>query len=213
MDARPDGAVRFRVLRPEDRTDAVAIAAEAFAGNRFYEDMFGLDRERFVAYWDAFLALALNDPSARVLGAEADGTLGAVVVLAYHGFPSAAGAVRFLSRLIGRIGLRRTLGYLRFVVAYGRAMRRPRAELRREARGLWLMASPQGARRRLGAAVARFAAAQACGEGRNLCTGFVDAGNAPLLAFYRRMGYGIGPRFRLAGSWAAVIELKSGGSP
>lgn len=213
MDARRDGALRFRVLGPRDRAEAAAIAGDAFAGNRFYEDAFGLDRKGFAAYWDAFLALALYDRSARVLGADIDGELGAVVVLAYHEFPSAKNACRFVLRLCARIGLRRSWSYLRFVVAYDRAMRRPRAEELRESRGLWLMASPRAARRRAGAALARYAVEHARGEGREISTGFVDAGNEPLLALYRRQGYTIGPRFRFAGHWATVIELRGGGAP
>jgi ribosomal protein S18 acetylase RimI-like enzyme len=213
MDAARERRLRFRVLGPSDRAEAAAIAGKAFAGNRFYEDAFGLDREGFAAYWDAFLSLALCDRSARVLGVEADGRLEALVVVAYHGFPSAGGALRFVSRLTSRIGLRRAWGYLRFLAGYDRAMRRPRCEERREARGLWLMADPQAARPRVGAALMRFTAGYLRAEGKEILTGFVDAGNVPLLAFYRRLGYRIGPRFRFAGHWATVAELKRGGAP
>ncbi len=213
MDAVRERGLRFRVLGPSDHAGAAAIAGEAFAGNRFYEDVAGLDREGFAAYWDAFLSLALGDRSARVLGVELDGKLGALVVVAYHGFPSARGAIRFVSKLTPRIGLRRAWGYLRFVAAYDRAMRRPRCEERREARGLWLMADSRTARPRVGAALMRFTAGYLRAEGKEILTGFVDAGNIPLLAFYRRLGYRLGPRFRFAGHWATIAELRSGGAP
>ena len=157
------------------------------------------------------MTLALDDRSARVLGVDVDGQLGAVAVVAYHGFPSAGGASRFVWRLLRRIGLGRTLGYLRFAAAYDRAMHRPRAEERREARGLWLMAKPRTGHPRIGAALVRFTAEHARGEAKEICTGFVDAGNEPLLAFYRRLGYRIGPRFRFADHWAVVAELRIGG--
>jgi ribosomal protein S18 acetylase RimI-like enzyme len=213
MSARPDEALRFRVLGPEDRAEAAAVAAEAFAGNGFYQDALGFDRRAFPAYWEAFIALALGDRCARVLGVELGGELEAVVVVAYDGFPGTGGAFRFVARLLARVGPRRTCAYLHFVASYDRAMRRPRAVRRDEARGLWLMARARGARPRTGASLARFAADRARAEGKRALTGLVDAGNGPLLAFYRRLGYRIGSRFRLAGHWAAVVELELGERP
>ena len=128
MNARPDEARRFRVLGPEDRAEAASIAEEAFAGNAFYEDVLGFDREAFTAYWDAFTALALGDRFARVLGVDVGGGLGAVVVVAYHGFPGTGGALRFVARLLARNGLRRTSATSDLsppTIAHAPASRRP----------------------------------------------------------------------------------------
>ena len=205
MDAVPENELSFRLLGPVDRAQAAAIADKAFAGNSFYEDALGFDAEAFSSYWDAFLALALADPSARVFGAETGGDLGAVLVIAYHGFPKPLRGLRFFLALLSGIGARRSLHYLRFVATYGRAMRRPKPDEAREARGLWLMSRPVASHPRIGSALVRFAIARSAEDGKTLNTGFVDAGNRPLLAFYRRSGFRIGPRFIFSSRWAATV--------
>jgi ribosomal protein S18 acetylase RimI-like enzyme len=206
MTPQHDTSLCFRRLGPRDRGEAVAIAGEAFAGNRFYEESLGFDARAFAAYWDAFLQLALRDPSARVLGVDVDGRLGAVLAIAYQGFPGPWRGLCFILSLLRRIGLRRTLTYLRFVADYERAMHQPETDASREARGLWLMARSRANHPRIGSALARFVVAYVSAEGRDLCTGFVDAGNVPLLAFYRRIGFRIGPFFPFHGRWAVRVE-------
>jgi ribosomal protein S18 acetylase RimI-like enzyme len=212
IEANPARAadLRFRRLEPRDHDDAAGIAFEAFAGDRFYEESVGFDADGFARYWDVFLALALRDRGARVYGAEVAGRPAAILVVAHHGFPTPLRGLGFLMTLLARVGPRRTLAYLRFVAAYDRAMRRPRAHEAREARGLWLMASARATRPRVGAALARFVVEQSREEGKSLCTGFVDAGNAPLLAFYRRAGFRVGPRFPFLGRWAVIVERDEG---
>jgi len=206
MTPQHDAPLSFRRLGPCDRGEAAGIACEAFAGNQFYEESLGFDARAFAAYWDAFLRLALRDPWARVLGVDVDGRLGAVLAVGYEGFPGRWSGLCFIVSLFRRIGLRRTLTYLRFVADYERAMHRPETEAGREARGLWLMASPRATHPRIGSALARFVVAYVSAEGRDLCTGFVDAGNVPLLAFYRRIGFRIGPFFPFHGRWAVRVE-------
>jgi ribosomal protein S18 acetylase RimI-like enzyme len=206
----PESELSFRVLGPADRAQAATIADKAFAGNPFYEDALGFDAKSFSSYWDAFLSLVLADPGARVFGAEAGGDLGAVLVVAYHGFPEPLRGFRFLVSLLSGIGVRRSLHYLRFVAAYERAMRRPKTDEAREARGLWLMSKPVASHPRIGSALVRFAIGRSAEEGKTLCTGFVDAGNRPLLAFYRRSGFRIGPRFEFSGRWAATVARDGG---
>lgn len=206
MALQHDAVPLFRRLRPGDRSEAAAIAIDAFDGNRFYEESLGFDAGAFARYWDAFLRLALRDSSARVMGVEVDGRLAAVLVLGYHGFPNPWRGLCFLGSLLRRIGPWRTLRYLRFVVDYDRVMARPESDEAREARGLWLMASSRASHPRIGSALARFVVGHALSEGRDLCTGFVDAGNAPLLAFYRRVGFRVGPFFPFHGRWAVRVE-------
>ncbi len=205
MDTVPESELSFRLLGPADGVQAAAIADEAFAGNSFYEDALGFDAKAFSSYWDAFLSLALADPGARVFGAEISGDLCAVLVVAYHGFPAPLRGLRFLLALLSSIGARRSLHYLRFVAAYERAMRRPKPDQAREARGLWLMSRPVASHPRIGSALVRFAIGRMAEDGRTLYTGFVDAGNRPLLAFYRRSGFRIGTRFEFSGRWAATV--------
>ncbi|MBI5836398.1 MAG: hypothetical protein HZB25_04050 [Candidatus Eisenbacteria bacterium] len=202
----------MRRLGPEDRAGAAAIAREAFRGNRFYHRALGLDEDAFAAYWDEFMALALKDPGARVFGAEWRGTLCGVLVAARHEFPQAGAAAVFLLTLARRIGPRGLARYLCFVGAYERAMRRPRAECRLEARGLWLMASPRAAVR-VGPSLMRAAVAAMRDEGCVLYTGFVDADNEALLAFYRRLYFVPGRCFRFAGGWAVIVERREVSSP
>ena len=114
--------------------------------------------------------------------------------------------------MVSRVGPWRALVYLRFVAAYERAMRRPRAQEVREGRGLWLMADRRASHPRIGAALARFAVERAGEDGKSLCTGFVDGDHRSLLAFYRRLGFRVGPLFPFFGRWAVVVERDRGGA-
>jgi hypothetical protein len=201
-----------RRLGPADRDAAARVARAAFRGNRFYHAAMGFDERAFAAYWDAFFTLALGDPGARAFGAELGGSLAGVLVACTDGFPSMPRAVRFVGTLLHRTGPRATLRYLRFVGAFERAMHRPRAERRLEARGLWLMVEP-GAAARLGPALLRAAMEAMALEGRPLYTGFVDAGDERLLAYYRRQGLVQVRCLWFAGGWAAVVERRGLESP
>jgi hypothetical protein len=199
--------LRVRRLGAADRESAARLAHAAFRGNSFYHAAMDFDERAFAVYWHAFFTLALGDPGARAFGAELDGSLAGVLVVCTDGFPSAPRAARFLGTLLRRTGPRATLRYLRFVFGFERVMHRPSEERRVEARGLWLMADP-GAAARIGTALLREAMEVMAGEGRPLYTGFVDAGDQRLLAFYRRQGFVPVRCLPFADGWAAVVERR-----
>lgn len=211
-DARADEdekTVRVRLIGPADRAAAVAVARAAFHGSAFYERVTGLDAAGIDAYWDPFFALALADAHARVFGLERDGRVIGLLVAGLHGFPGAWRGLCFLVRLLGRVGLRPWLGYLAFVVAYERVMRRPAAERRIEARGLWLMVRPQRHCGGLGSRlVSEVCAAVSC-EGRTLQTGFFDADDPRLRSFYEHLGFTTTPAFPFRGCRAALNVRRS----
>ena len=200
-------APRIRLLRGEDAPIAARLAHEAFQHNAFYERVMGLDARAFGGYWCEFFRLALGDPRCRVYGISARDELQGALVVALHGFPGTARGARFLWRLLARVGPRRLLHYLRFVRGYERVMRRPASEMQREARCYWLFVSPSAPVRGLGSRLFRAAVAALHGEGFDLATGFVDAGNGPLLQLYRRLGLAIGPTFRFLGVDAVRVEI------
>jgi ribosomal protein S18 acetylase RimI-like enzyme len=200
------GAYRFVELDASRRTAMAAIAEAAFRGNPFYEQALGLDERSFPVYWEEFFHFVLRDPAATAFALEWDGTIAAAVAVAVEGFPSTRSLVRFLARLLVRLGPRRWLRYVRFGSAYERVMRRPPAEHRIEARGLWLFVQPGTRSIGLGARLVRQAMETMRRRGKPLITGFVDANNRPLLMFYRRLGFHVQPPFRFAGMDAARIE-------
>lgn len=200
---------RVRLLTAADAPRAASLAHAAFRGNRFYESSMGLDERTFAIFWREFLALALADRRCRVYGIDAAGALQGLVVVTYRGFPAPARAARYLARLLPRLGARRALRYLRFVHAYDRAMRRPRAEEEGEARAYWLLVSADAPVRGLGSRLVRGACSLIHREGYGLVTGFVDGANAPLHLFYRRLGFSVGTAFDFLGAPACRIEAPS----
>ncbi len=209
--ASPEAASgpRVRLLAEADVPRAATLAHEAFRGNHFYESSMGLDERTFAIFWREFLALALADRRCRAYGIEAAGALQGLVVVTFRGFPAPIGAARYLARLLPRLGPRRALRYLRFVHAYDRAMRRPRAEEEHEARAYWLLVAADAPVRGLGSRLVRGAGALLHRDGLALLTGFVDGSNAPLHFFYRRLGFSVGPAFDFLGAPACRIEIPS----
>jgi ribosomal protein S18 acetylase RimI-like enzyme len=202
---------RVRALRAEETAAASALAAEAFRENRFYQAALGLDPAAFDSYWEVFLPLALADRGARVWAVEDERGLIGLLVVSIGRFPAPLRGLAFLRALLRRIGPRRLVRYLRFVADYDAVMRRPRAERRIEARGLWLLVSPRARRPGLGAVLVRGAIERSAAEGRTLCTGLMDAGNRRLIDFYRRAGFRVGASFAFGKGMAATIELRAGG--
>jgi ribosomal protein S18 acetylase RimI-like enzyme len=200
-------SVSIRRLRPCDRADAARIAWDAFRGNRFYERALGLTGRALERYWSVFFRLALGDPRCHVVGVDCEGKLAGFVVVTRHGFPTARRGLVYLGRLAAAIGPARILHYLRFVRAYERAMRRPESEERLEARCYWLAVRPDRHASLLGTRLVRATARMLSREEIPLATGFIDAGNEPLRAFYRRLGFRIGPSFPFFAGPAARIEL------
>ncbi|NIM49952.1 MAG: GNAT family N-acetyltransferase [Gemmatimonadales bacterium] len=204
-------AVRFRRLGLSDAAAVAHSATAAFAGSAFYQRALGLDDRRFARYWAAFFRLAFADPAARVFAFDDAGRVNAAVAVAYDGFPRPLTGLRFLLRLLWRIGASAWLKYLRFVRAYSHVMHRPAGDRRVEACGLWLFVDPGARGAGLGADLVRTALDAVRAEGKTLATGFVDAGNQPLLTFYRRLGFTISPPFDFLGLPAATIERRFGG--
>ena len=196
----------FVELDASRRAAVAQIAEAAFRGNPFYERALGLDERSFAVYWEEFFQFVLRDPAATAFALEMDGTIVAAVAISVDGFPSRRATARFLVRLFVRLGPMRWLRYVRFGSAYEKAMRRPPAEHRLEARGLWVFVQPGTRSIGLGARLVRQAMETMRQRGKPLITGFVDAGNRPLLAFYRRIGFHVQPAFRFAGMDAALIE-------
>jgi ribosomal protein S18 acetylase RimI-like enzyme len=209
MSPEPAAQARVRELRADEVPAACRLAAAAFRENRFYQEALGLDPEAFDAYWDLFLPLAMDDSKARVHVIEDNGAVTGLLVVALGAFPAPIRGLRFLGALLGRIGPRRLLRYLRFVAAYDSAMHRPRAELRVEARGLWLLVSDRARHPGLGTRLVHAAVERSMAEGKTLFTGLVDAGHRRLLDFYRRAGFTVGTPFRLGGGMAATIEMRA----
>lgn len=197
----------FRRLGPSDRGAVAHAASVAFAGSDFYQRVLGLDDDRLARYWHEFFGLALEDPSARVFALEHEGRMVAALATAYDGFPRPLRGVRFLLRLLRALGVKAWLRYLRFAGAYMRAMHRPTQERLIEACGLWLFVDPAAGGGGLGSDLVRSSIAAARAEGKALITGFADAGNGPLLTFYRRLGFRVMPEFPFLGERAARIEL------
>ena len=206
-----DGPV-LRVLGPADRRSAVDVAGRSFDGNRFYESALGLGADGFGAYWEEFFRLALGSRHARVYGIEDRRGLRGMIVAAFKEFPEPERAARFLAALWRRIGTRRCLRYFRFVHAYDRAMRGVERNRSREARCLWLMVAP-GAGRRLGPALVREVRAALGREGMITATGFINAGDPRIVAFYRRLGFTVGSPFPFRGGHGATIEIPTGPEP
>lgn len=200
-------SISFRRLGPSDRGAVARAASTAFAGSDFYQRVLGLDDDRFARYWHEFFRLALHDPAARVFVFEHEGRMVAALAVAYDGFPRPLSGVRFLLRLLRAIGVKAWLRYLRFAGAYTRTMHRPAQEQLKEACGLWLFVDPAAGGGGVGSDLVRSSIAAARTEGKALMTGFVDAGNGPLLTFYRRLGFRVTPEFSFLGERAAKIEL------
>jgi ribosomal protein S18 acetylase RimI-like enzyme len=207
MSDAPD-AMRFRRLGAADRAAVARIAGAAFAGNRFYQTALGMSPGDLPVYWDALFQLLLSDPRAVVYGLDHGPSLVAATALALPGFPSPLGGARFLMTLARGLGARHLVRYLRFVHAYERAMRRPAGEASREARAYWLFVDPRAARAGAGSRLVRETTDALRALGYTLYTGFVDASNHALLAFYRRHGFAVLPAFDFFGSRAARIECR-----
>lgn len=180
---------QFCELKAVDLSAASRLASEVFAQNRFYQEVIGFDPISFKAYWQEFLHLVLDDPNSRLLGAKVSGELRGFVVANNTHFPSLPNGLRFLFKLGRRIGALRLLRYLRFVTWWEGFMRRPREEQRVEMRGTWILVGRQRRSALLGIQLARWAMNIAQQEGKTLITGFADAANHGLVAFYRRLGF------------------------
>jgi RimJ/RimL family protein N-acetyltransferase len=87
-------------------------------------------------------------------------------------------------------------------------MARPLPERRIEVCGLWLFARKGSAG--LGADLLRRTITALSERGYRLVTGFIDAGNRPLVRLYRQLGFTISPTFKFLGLDAATIEIWSG---
>lgn len=197
--------IRFLALNASHRQAVATIAHAAFRDSPFYAQTLGLDESAFSHYWGEFFELALRDPNATVYALERDGEIVAALALAFDGFPSIWLAVWFLTRLLLRIGFAKLVRYVRFALEYERVMRRPAREHGLEARGLWLFVEPS-AGSRLGSRLVREVTELVRLRGKLLTTGFIDASNRALIAFYRRNGFRVLPSFELSGMRAARIE-------
>ncbi len=203
---------RLRRLGRTDAAKVARVAASAFQGSAFYLRALGLDRRQLVRYWEAFFRLGLEDRDARIFALEDEsGELLAAVAVGYQGFPHPAGCLRFLLGLLRAIGPGPWVRYLGFALGYVRAMHRPAADRRVEACGLWLFVRPDARQQWLGSTLVREVIAVVGREGKTLITGFVDAGDPPLLAFYRRLGFSVSAPFRFRGLPAATIALRAPG--
>lgn len=216
MDPRRRSAVELecvevRRLEKADEAAASRIAARTFRDDPFYRASLGFDPSAFDSYWRLFLPLAIEDPGGRVYALDRGGRLLGLLIACHDGFPSPVRGLLFLSRLTLRIGFRRTLRYLRFVAAYDHAMRRPPADRRREARGLWLLTVPGAGVAGLGSRLVRDVIRRQCDEGRTIYTGFASAADPRLLDFYRRLGFRVGAPFSFAGGTAVRLEIRGGG--
>jgi len=203
---RDTRSARFLQLGREHRDAVAAIAEAAFRQNPFYERAVGLDARTFPAYWRAFFELALSGDTAAVYALERDGDIVAAVATGFDGFPRPSSFARFLARLLFELGPGAWWRYVRFALAYGRAMHRPAAERRLEACGLWLFVKPDASSVGLGSRLVREATEAVRRRGKLLLTGFVDAGNRPLLTFYRRNGFRVLPPFAFGGLEAVRVE-------
>ena len=212
--ATPD--LRVRELGPADLDRAISLASETFSRHAFYRSALGLEPAAFDAYWEEFLPLALYDPSARLFGLDVEGRLSGLLLVGTRGFPSPLRAGTFLFRLLRRVGPRPWFRYLRFALAYEKVLSRPRAERRREARGLWLLVSPDAEGVGRGSALLRASRERMAAEGKTLITGLMDAGDPRLRTFYRRLGFELSPPFPFFGRTAAcIVQVVSpeGGAP
>ena len=203
---RDAGAYRFVELDASRRAAVAQVAEVAFRGNPFYERALGLDERSFAVYWEEFFQFVLRDPAATAFALELDGKIVAAAALSVDGFPSTTAAARFLTRLFVRLGPKCWLRYVRFGLRYQHAMERPAFEHRVEARGLWLFVEPGVHQTGLGARLVRRSIETMRHRGMILMTGFVDASNRPLLAFYRRLGFTVVPSIEFYGMEAARIE-------
>lgn len=212
---RDNGAARFLQLGREHRDAVATIAEAAFRQNPFYERALGLDARAFAAYWRAFFDLVLSDDTAAVYALERDGEIVAAVAVGFAGFPRPRNFARFVIRLLFDLGPEAWGRYVRFAVAYAQVMRRPAAERKVEACGLWLFVRPDASEAGLGSRLVLETTGALWRKGKTLLTGFVDAGNRPLLAFYRRNGFRVLPPFEFSGLEAVRVErwLPAGGVP
>lgn len=210
MPLEPDGARggTLRVLGSADRDRIAPIAAAAFGGIEFYAAVLGLPAERQGRFFDALFRLLLRDPRARVYGLERDGRLVAGAAIVFAGFPRPRHALAFLWTLRRELGLPRVLRYLRFVRAYDRVMRPAPDDAQREARAYWLFADPEAMSVRNGSELVRRAMADLESDGWGVVTGFVDAANTRLLAFYRRQGFTVSDPFPFLGRRGARITCR-----
>jgi ribosomal protein S18 acetylase RimI-like enzyme len=167
----------------------------------------GLDARALAVFWEEFFRLALSDRRCLVYGIEAGGGLQGALVVALHGFPGAVRGAVYVGRLLLRLGPASVLRYLRFVRAYDRAMCTPGRPAEREARCYWLFVTPAAPVRGLGSRLLRSAFASLHRAGYPVATGFVDAGNGPLLHLYRRLGITIGPALDFLGARAVRVEI------
>ena len=198
--------MQIEPLRPSDVPRVARVATQAFAGHAFYRDVVGLTDAQFARYWRAFFRLSAADPGAMVIAAYDGDRLVGAIAMAFDGFPRAGRTVGFLATLLVRLGPAAWLRYTRFVLRYLRAMHRPRADRRREGCGLWLFVDPACRTAGVGAALITAVIDVAYRRaGKTLYTGFVDASDARLLAFYRRLGFTVSPPFDVGGRPAARI--------
>ena len=196
----------LRQLRPDDCAVAAQLADRVFRVNPFYTKALGLDVARFTRYWNSFFKLALDDCSAAVYAFELNGRILAALAVVFDGFPRPTNGCRFLLTLLWQLGPRYWIRYVRFAIAYGRVMARPKHERKVEARGLWLFVDPTASEFRLGSRLVRNVTSLVHCQGKLLLTGFVDVENRPLLSFYRHLGFSISPPFQFGAMRAATVE-------
>jgi ribosomal protein S18 acetylase RimI-like enzyme len=195
-------------MTSEDLPAAARIAARAFGRHPFYQKVLGFNEGDFSSYWSAFLPLALDDPSADLIGLKAGGQCLAMVITADEHFPASRRAFTFGLRLLRRVGPRKLLRYLRFVAAYERIIRGSSSEESISIRALWLFVAEEGRGVGLGRYLARSAQSALAARGKTIFSGLIDASDERLIHFYQRLGFRVSKPFSLFGAQAARIEIR-----
>jgi GNAT superfamily N-acetyltransferase len=206
---RPEKDLVFCELDAQDLKAAAKLATRIFAENQFYRSIMGLDASGIAAYWHEFIPLVLKDQNSRLLGAKVRGQLRGFIVANNTHFPSFHNGLQFLFRLGRRIGLLSLLRYLRFVKWWSGLMRRPPEEQRVEMRGTWILVDKRKRGALLGIQLARWAMEVGYREGKSIFTGFADAGNRGLLAFYRRLGFTMSEPHAFGATRAVTLERRA----
>jgi hypothetical protein len=205
---RPEKGAVFCELDAQDLKVAVELAARVFAQNQFYQSIMGLDDSSMAAYWHEFIPLVLKDDNSQLLGAKVGGELRGFVVANNTHFPAFYNGIRFLFRLGRRTGLLRLLRYLRFVKRWTGLMRRPPEEQRVEMRGTWILVERGRRDALLGIQLARWAMEVGRQQGKTIFTGFADAENRGLVAFYRRLGFTVSEPQVFGTARAVILERR-----
>lgn len=165
------------------------LAYRVFSHHAFYPRIIaGGSPEAFRSYWRRYFELVLDDPHAAVIGYLCEGELLAAVSICDARFPTPSVFVRFLSSFFKDAGLAALLHYVRYVLAFRRAMSWGMNKSR-TAQGMWIFKAPGLKGAAVGMELIRLCEDLLHQMGFEFAQLMADQTDPVLCRFYARLGY------------------------